>query len=147
MAFNRLQWTGDYLAAGVGRIAASVNNTGANELNLRVTLNGGGGRFSSLVPVVVPVASGWIEIEFAIEADDLACATDAFCGGTVQDTLGSVTELRILSAVSGPQFRGDQIAATAGFDDITALPEPSSLLLQAAALSTLGLLARRRPHA
>jgi hypothetical protein len=45
--------------------------------------------------------------------------------------LGSVSELRILAAASGPSFNGDAIVANIGLDNLTAtaVPEPASIVL------------------
>lgn len=121
VALNQEQWTGDYLVAQVAAIATWVNNTGDTELQLRVALSGGGGKFSSVDAIVVPAGSGWTGVEFPVGPDDLSCALDESCSGTSEDSLASVTELRILSAAAGPQWRGDKMPAKAGFDEIVAL--------------------------
>ena len=56
VAFNTTQWSGDYPTAGVDLIVLDVNNIGAVTLNMRVALEGAGGRF--VTTASVPVATG-----------------------------------------------------------------------------------------
>ena len=57
-AFNRTQWTGDYLAAGVSMIVFDVNNIDSVTLQMRVAFNGAGGRIVTTQAVPVSPGSG-----------------------------------------------------------------------------------------
>ena len=137
-AFNRIQWTGDYLAAGVLMIVFDVNNISnidSEPLQIRVAFNGVGGRIVTAQAVPVSPGSGWQTIGFSIEPGDLVVAR----GGNVSATLASVTELRIISAVN-PTFTGDSILANGLVDNVTAVPEPSEIFLLVTSLATVSLL-------
>ena len=67
-------------------------------------------------------------------------------GFDVNATLGGVTQLRLISAVS-PTFQGDAIAAQGLVDNVVAVPEPAEPALLGSGLGLLVLLARRRAMA
>ncbi len=119
VAFNTVQWAGDFLTAGVERITLDVNNLGAGTLNVRVALEGTGGRFVSTLSVPVLSGSGWQNIELSLLAADLSSAG----GFDVNATLSAVTQLRVISAVS-PTFEGDPIATQGLMDNVIAGPVP-----------------------
>ncbi len=128
VARNSLQWTGDYLAAGVRSISMDLNNTGTNPLEMRIALNGPGGWFGSLVSVPLAASEGWISTVFFINPVDLVCVDDLACT-SLDATLLGVIEVRILSS-EVPSFRGDVVDAQVGVDNITASeagPAPVSL--------------------
>jgi hypothetical protein len=122
--FNTAQWSGDYLAAGVERIAADMANLGSTELSMRIALaKGTSAQFAtwyvSADPLILPEDSGWTEGNFGLSADDLVCV-NACAVATLEEVLANVDILRILSSTV-PRFQGDQIAATLGVDNISAL--------------------------
>jgi len=120
VAFNRLQWTGDYIATGATALAAQVNNLGTTNLKLRVAFQGVGGTFFvSRDPVPLNPGSGWREAVFPIQETDLT-RTDG--SGTYGAVLGNVQELRINSSnVPNNLGKGDSIQATLGVDNIRLL--------------------------
>ncbi len=139
VAFNGTQWAGDYPSAGVDMIVLDVNNVGAVTLNLRVALDGAGGRFVTTASVPIFAVSGWQTVGLSIAPADLTSA-----GGLgVNATLAAVTQLRVISAVN-PTFQGDPIVAQGLVDNVIAVPEPAQSLLLAAGLPLVGLLQRRR---
>jgi hypothetical protein len=114
---NSTQWTGDYLAAGVTSVSMHIKNFGTTTLNMRIVLEGPGGNFWSVDPVIVAASSDWQLISFSIQAANLT-------GGTnVNSTLSGVTEVRILHSVAGGS-KGDAVVAQIGLDDITAVSQP-----------------------
>lgn len=128
-------WLGDYLAAGVGGIEMDLNNFGTTELSLRLWLAGAPGSTAvSLAPVLLPAGGGWTHVSFALSAQAL--------GGAAADTLAGVTQLRLYHG-STAVFPGEDIAASLGVDNITAVPEPAAALLFAAGALALGLHRRR----
>jgi hypothetical protein len=122
--FNTTQWSGNYLAAGVERITADMANLGSTDLAMRVALaKGTSPQFAtwyvSADPVNLPASSGWTQASFGLSEDDLICINA--CGvSTLEDVLANVDMVRLLSATM-PRFQGDQIAATLGVDNISAL--------------------------
>jgi hypothetical protein len=131
VAFNRIQWAGDYLAPGVVMIIADVNNVGATDLDLRVAFDGAGGRFASTLSLPLLSWSGWQVLGFPITAADLTSVG----GFDLNATLGSLTELRLISAAV-PSFMGDPIVAQLLVDNVL-VPEPSKPALLAAGLAVL----------
>ncbi len=121
VAFNKIQWTGNYISIGARAILAYVNNLGATNLNLRVAFLGANGtRFISRTPFSLQAGSGWTEAAFSILEADLVRTAGS---GTYSATMGNIAELRINSSAS-PNHRGDSIAATLGVDKITLLGTP-----------------------
>jgi hypothetical protein len=140
-AFNRIQWAGDYLTPGVVMIIADVNNVGTTDLNLRLAFDGPGGRFASTLSLPLFSGSGWQVLGFPITAADLTSVG----GFDVNATLGSATELRLISAAA-LSFMGDPIVAQLLVDNIL-VPEPSKPVLLAAGLAALLGLAQWRADA
>jgi hypothetical protein len=117
IVFNSAQWTGDYTGAGVEMISMHMNNFGSVELSMRIVLQGPGDNFWSVNPVLVPPQSGWVTVQFPVQAGDLTGGSD------VSATLGGVTRVRILHSVSG-SYIADRVTAQLGIDNITAAHEP-----------------------
>lgn len=123
-----LQWTGDYTLAGVTGIAMNVNNLGATDLSLRLSLSGA----YSTNPIVLTAGSGWQQVLFPTAPAALSLA------GSVLN----VSELRLYHSIAAAEANaGDNIAAVLGVDHITAVPEPSPawLLLSGLAYGALRL--------
>lgn len=115
---NRIQWAGNYLAAGVTRIDAHMANFGASTLSMRIAIEGTlGHRFASTSAVSLPPDGLWHEVTFHLTSADLSLVSGTSSLTTV---LSNVTEFRILSAAAGPSWMGDAIVATLGTDNITA---------------------------
>ena len=120
--FNKVQWKGDYISAGVTEISMYMKNFGTTNLEMRLAFDGSGGKFSSTNSVSLLAESGWQIMVFSTEPSDL---TEV--GGTdASATLGSVTELRILHSAT-PNWRGASIVATLGVDNISASEIPISV--------------------
>ena len=124
--FNTAQWTGDYLAAGVTEIAMHFRNAGSSTLHMRIALEGGVGGaswFASTQAFQVPADGNWYEASFSISESDLTRVSGT---QTFSAALSNVTEMRILTSQSGPDFRGDAVVSTLGVDDIEAKGMPDS---------------------
>ncbi len=152
--FNRLQWTGDYTAAGITAIAMDLKNFSPTEaLNMRLAINGGygpstgmtGGVFTSAASISLDSGSGWTRAVFSLLPGDLIAISGGRGGNTtgndVQATLANVLELRLLNSAS-PDWAGLPVTATLGIDNIQAVPLPPSLVLFGSGLVVL--FARRR---
>ncbi len=143
--FNLVQWSGNYLAQGVGAITLDVNNLGATDLVLRLLISdpypGSPANSFMTEGASVPAGSGWTAIAFSIAPQDLIRYT-----GTVDAALSGAVELRLFHAPAA-FFPGPMSVATLGVDNIRALaqiPEPGSGLLFAAGLLALASLRRTR---
>ena len=122
--FNEAQWAGDYNAAGVTRVDATLANLGAAPLYMRLAIQSSGGtRYASRTAVVLQPGEGWRGVSF-----DLTPAAMAPAGGfgseTLAATLSSVRTVRLLSAESAPAWIGDPIDGTLGTDNLRALRLP-----------------------
>lgn len=145
-AGNLTQWTGDYQAAGVGRIGMWVNNLGAGDLSLRLLFEDPAGGPPTNVafsadPIVVAAGSGWRRIVFSLAEADLIAGV-----GTVGGALADTTVLRLYHAVADG-FPGEAQAGLLGVDDIEAvagIPEPTTWALMIAGFGAVGALARRK---
>lgn len=154
--FNRLQWTGDYTAAGITAIAVDLKNFSPTEtLNMRLAINGGfgpsfdftGGVFTSAASIRLDVGSGWTRAVFSLLPGDLISISGGRGGNTtgndVQATLANVLELRLLNSAT-PDWAGLPVTATLGVDNLLAVPLPPALALFGTGL--IVLLPRRRKH-
>jgi hypothetical protein len=151
VVINTSQWAGDYLTSGISAITMDVNNLGSTDLFLRLLLadpmfGPPSNIASSLLPVFVPAGSGWIHASFSIAAGALGAEL-----GTVQGALANATELRIFHnpnfGFPGPGVGIPLIRAQLGIDNITAVPEPTAVILFGAPLLALGVLHKRRAAA
>ncbi len=140
ISFNINQWTGDYIGAGVTEISLYFNNMGSNAVNMRLGFFGAESTFSTQQGFSINPGSGWQEFTFDLTAEDvvLLSGTASFAQG-----FANIAEMRILSSVN-PAFSGDLIAATVGIDNITAIPEPSSILLLLTGVAGLSLARRMK---
>ena len=111
---NDSQWTGNYLAAGIGLIRMDINNFGPSALSLRLLFedfDGPGPPVNlalSANAVFVPAGSGWITVDFPITPADLVPETF----GTVIGALTSVDTLRIFHNPN-PTFPGPGVGIPA----------------------------------
>ena len=151
--FNKAQWTGDYISAGITAIAMGLSNISSNEtLNLRLAINGGfldssinfiGGLFATSASATLDSGSGWTHMVFPLLPGDLVPVSgqSGVTGNEVMVALGNVLELRLLNSAT-PDWNGLPVSATLGIDNITAVPLPPALVLFASGLVVL--LAKRR---
>lgn len=137
-------WTGNYFSAGITGIDMDLknfNSSGGATLHMRIALMNGTSRFSSgyesTTSFDIAPGSVWLHHVFPIDAANL---TPVNSPPALNTFLTNVLEVRLLSAQSVLDFQGDTIAATAGADNIRALPvpEPGSVLLVAAAAGLAG---------
>jgi PEP-CTERM motif len=140
-ALNNAQWAGNYLAAGVTGIAMDLKNLGLTELTVRLQLEDamGGPPADEAVTsfgAVLAVGGDWARFVFPISPADLTVVV-----GDAATLLSQVTFLRIiqnpLPGESAP------VVGVLGVDNISAIPEPSSLALIASA-ALAGFMAYRR---
>jgi hypothetical protein len=92
-----------------------LKNLGATDLEIRLSIDGSGGRFSLQQGVEISTGSGWQHVVFHMRANDF----ESIGGANIDDTLANVSVLRLLHS-STPNWRGATIAATLGVDNITA---------------------------
>jgi hypothetical protein len=114
---NQFQWSGDYATAGVNVVECDMRNLGATDLSMRAVITSAGfSKYTTTVPVALPVGSGWRHVRFVLDSTNMSLIVGA-------ESLSSV-----LAGVTSFQFRhttdltdgGQSIAATLGIDNITA---------------------------
>ncbi len=142
--FNREQWTGDYLAAGVTSISMDVANftPSDTQLELRVMLfSDTGSVFTSTVASVVAADGQWTTVTFDVTEGGLTMVDGLF---TYQESITAINRLLVRhqpgepqSVGAAPHFRDGVM----GLDNIRALPAPGTLALVPLAGA---LLVRRR---
>jgi len=118
---NQDQWTGNYIAQHVTRIAFDVANFGQAPMAIRVSLErlATGTRYASTSALPLAVDGGlWHHMTFELTPSGLSSVVGPDSLATV---LGDVGELRIVSATSAPNYIGDTVAAVLGVDNIRAL--------------------------
>ena len=144
---NRDQWSGDFISSGITAIRLDAINLGPNfafeDINVRLSFSSqdaliGSGRVSTIDSFLLERNSGWQSLLFKLDpTTDLT----PLAGSNVMEVMSSVFEIRIISAEQ-PAFIGDQFTARLGVDNITALPEPSSLGMMILGISC-GLIGKR----
>jgi hypothetical protein len=134
VAFCFNQWTGNYLIPSVSSLRMQVNNLGATNLALRLIFENAsvGQSLGTLSPVNVAAGSGWTTVTFSLASANLT-------GGAFNLVMGNVTTLNLVHSPSVITDRSSapRIAAQLGVDNITAVPEPSVLVLATAGLATV----------
>lgn len=118
---NINQWTGSYTSEGIIAIRMNVRAVDS-DMNVRVSITGAGGKFSSSSSTLVTAGSGWTNVEIPISAGDLVAVSDGMDGVPGTDatlTLSSATEIRILSS-DIPAWRGAIVDGEMHLDNIEA---------------------------
>ena len=134
------QWSGDYLTAGLNGFTVDVLNPGATPLNLRLAIADTATWYVSSDPVTVPAGAGWLSVAFMISQDAMTRVGNG--ADDFATVAANVSRVRLLSSDALPTVsfggnggaQGDAIAASIGFDNFRAVPEPAALLLLATAL-------------
>jgi hypothetical protein len=129
-AFNDSQWLGNFTAAGVTAVAMDLLNSGTNSLSMRVAIREGTGSsttpgYASTTPFVLPPDGLWHHTVFNLNATSL---TGFNSPQPLSVDLANVKDFRILESAA-PAGVGDMVTAQVGVDNVTAVPEPSALVL------------------
>jgi len=127
--FNRAQWTGNYISAGVSVLTMDLRNSGDTDLHIRLGLLGQTGARSATFDVLeLEANSDWVTASF-----DLLDLNIFLPGTTAEDILSGVIELRILSSEDA-EYQADSIAGTLDVDNVRAgIPAPGAVGLFACA--------------
>lgn len=119
---NGNQWSGNFIAEGVQSITLNVRAL-TNTINVRLSINGSGGKFSTTNAITVTPEDEWVLAEFPITPSDWTAVSDGIDGGAagtdINATLTNVTQFRILSNPV-PSWVGEAIDAEMHLDNITA---------------------------
>lgn len=139
---NGSQWTGNYIAAGIGFISMDLINLGQTDLAIRLAFEDplGGPPTNidfSRNAFLLPTGTGWTNATFAIGLSDLQAAL-----GNIGSALSNTTTLRLYHSdaanVPNPSLPIPAISAQLGIDNIEALSSPSSRVPESG--STVALL-------
>jgi len=128
--FNDSQWLGNFTAAGVTEVTVDLLNSGATSLPMRVAIREAAGGsttpgYASTTPFVLPPDGLWHHAVFELNAASL---TGFNSPQPLSVDLANVKDFRILASAA-PSGVGDIVTAQVGVDNVTAVPEPSALLL------------------
>ncbi|SRR5581483_9967004 len=148
--FNRSQWIGDYVAAGVNEIDMDLENLGSVTLNIRLAFKSSTagqttpGYLSSAFSL--PADSTWHHATFSITAANMI----AFNSPAVFSTfMTNPAELRIINESGTSNLVGDPVVSQLGVDNIKAVPEPTAVAFLVGgfgALASWGVLRFARTH-
>jgi hypothetical protein len=128
---NYSQWSGQYATAGINAIRVDLLNPNSSPLEIRLILNAGNyGRFTSLTSFSLPADGVWHRAAFGISLADLAPLIP-FTDFTI--SLEHVIGIGIQHQPGAPADFGPLTAGVLGVDNVTALPEPVSLIMFACA--------------
>jgi hypothetical protein len=142
--FNRTQWLGNYITAGVNEIDLDLNNFSNITLSIRLafksdTFSGVPGYVTTNAFSLAP-NSGWQHAVFSITPATMTAVNGPSPFATF---FSAPAEFRIINASSTGDLNGDSVVGQLGIDNILAVPEPPSVAL--IALVSLSMLFRRRP--
>ncbi len=138
--FNQNQWNSNYVTDGVTSIRMDLLNSGSVPLQVRLGLrNSVGAGYISTIPFALGTGGGWQTADFPVTE---AALTTVGAPGDFSSFLSSGFALRILHATSTANLNGSVVVSTIGVDNITAVPEPSMVMV--VGFGALGLMAAVR---
>lgn len=125
--FNTSQWNSNYVTNGVTSIRMDLLNAGSVPLEIRLGLrDGSGAGYISTDAFALSAGSSWQTVEFMVTE---AALTAVGSPGSLSTFLDGGFALRILHATGTSNLNGDSVVSTLGVDNITAVPEPSTVYL------------------
>jgi hypothetical protein len=142
-----VDWSGNWLAAGITHVRMDANNFGNSDVMLRLLFEDPMGAAPTNMAisangVLLAAGSGWQSLEFDLFGPSGLLALF----GSVDAVLTNTTVFRIVHS-STASFPGEPVIAQIGVDNITAVstvvPEPSSMVLFAVGALTLMIVRRR----
>ena len=116
-----LDWTGDFVAAGINviRLDVRVDDSSQGPMQLRLAFQGTGStRFISSAPIEVLADDNWhsVEIPFAEAAMSLISGVSTF-----SQAAAGVTEVRLMHRPTGNAWTGVSFNGVVGYDNISTL--------------------------
>ena len=142
-AFNRDQWLGNYITAGVTGIEVDLMNQGSVDLSIRLAFKTGPGNNGAngylTQAMLLPVGSGWQHFTISLAPSDLIPV-----GGPAPWDSFFIGEVRFIHEVGTTSLSGTPVVGQLGIDNIRAVPEPATTTLVTGTLVALaGFLFRR----
>ena len=138
---NDSQWTGNFVAAGVTRISMDLKGVfGGASLPIRIAIAESVGGTSSVgycsaTPYSLVPDGMWHHAEFSLDQNDLAAVNSPH---PLMVDLANVAEMRLIRS-AGPKVIADVQPGEFLVDNITAVPEPSSIANLVAGLAAIML--------
>jgi len=138
---NTLQWSGNYLTAGVDRVTFHMLYLGTEVLSMRAVLwEPATTQFTSTVPIMISASAEWQTLSFDLRESAL---TRVAGSATYNEVITGASQLMFRHQSGGPSSAGTPIATTAGFDNIAAVPEPGTIFALLGGVAILALRFRR----
>ena len=142
--FNRSQWLGNYITAGVTEIDLDLKNFSGSPLSIRLafksaTFSGAPG-YLTATPFQLAGNSGWQHAVFLINP---ATLTAIGSPSPFSSFFAGPAEFRIINETGATDLNGDVVVAQLGIDNIVAVPEPASVTLLLVAGVVAGSLRKR----
>ena len=144
--FNRTQWSGNYVLAGITTIEMDLRNFGSSPLSMRIALKTditqGAPGYVSTLPFTLAADSLWHHAVFGLDANSV---TGVGSPAALATALSNVAELRIINGAT-VGLNGSPVVSQLGIDNISAsaVPEPGAAGLTAAGGLAIVLLRRVR---
>jgi hypothetical protein len=144
-AWNREQWLGSYVNAGVTAIQVDLINQSAVTLSIRMAFKTGPG--SQGVPgyltqaMILPVGSGWQHFTISLLPDNLIPV-----GGPAPWSSFFIGEVRFIHEVGTSNLSGDNVVGQLGIDNIHAVPEPATTVLATVGFIALAIYFKKARH-
>ena len=147
--FNRSQWLGDYMAAGVNAIEMDLRNLGTVNLTIRLAFKestnpGVPGYLSQ--GIFLPVGGPWQHFVFSITQGTMTAVGGPAAFNTFFSAPGP-GEMRLINEAGTGDLNGDVVAGQLGVDNIHAVPEPGVFVLTSVGGLLAFIAARRRKRA
>jgi len=147
--FNKVQWSGNYIAAQIDHIDMNLKNFGPNPVSIRIMLLTAGCDFggtlctawTSTLATPVSAGSSWITASFSVKEINL---TRVLGSQSYAASLSNVERILIRhdDGTPNPPTSGVAVSATLGIDNV--LPEPSFTVALAVGAALIGGLSRTR---
>ena len=136
--FNFQQWAGNFIAAGITTLQIDLLNQSAVPLSIRFafevdTFNGAPGYLTA--PMLLAVGSGWQHFSISIAAPDLIAVDNPDAYSSFFTNIG---EVRIINEAGTSNLNGDPVVGMLGFDNVHAVPEPTTTALAIGGVLLLG---------
>ncbi len=124
------RWRGNYANTGVTALRVDLINFGPSELQVRARITGPreGGSFASTQAYALPPDGQWHRVTFGLTPGDLTWIPGT-AGTDLAATLADVDSVSFAHLVSISSGAGTAVTGAWGLDNITAIPEPCSLLM------------------
>jgi hypothetical protein len=139
--YNSLQWSGNFIGAGVNAISVDFNNAGNTALEMRLVFfdSALSTQWVSNASAVLNAGSGWQHFTFSLGS---AAFTQTEGATSYTDTLTNANRMMFRHDPGAPSNGGTAVVATLGIDNVHAVPEPATLAVLG--LGLLAALKRRR---